>query len=467
MRQFDLLISVLTLPEVSYLEPMVRKMIDGGNKIGFMLFHEAGAEILEKHRIPYFNMFDEIEKCDEKNPTLADIELLRSEFGIVNFADLYVHEKMGYGRPDEDKLGQKVYAYLKTVDRIFSENDVRSVMQELGGYTPNHAVYHAARKNSIPHIFYEPAPFKRRVVFNKDSFFSNMPEDILAKTSSDQTKREVKKYLGDYLKEQSVLKPFKDAHRYKDQSISKIFNMDNAGRLLRKLKHKYLEKKREEYNEIGFVIKDAFKRYFRRKLISSKYETPDYSEKYVYFPFHVPYDVQLSSRSRLFYNQEGFVEYLCRSIPHGWKVCVKEHPTCIGGHSYSVLRKTLELHKNLTLVHPGVNSFDLIKNSEIVATVNSKVGFEALMQGKKVLVVGDVFYKGKGVTFDCDNLVSLPEVIRKAADSSPPEMERIMDILGKAWEWSRPAELFLLEDDNMKVSAETFYSYLKNSGILK
>jgi hypothetical protein len=114
------------------------------------------------------------------------------------------------------------------------------------------------------------------------------------------------------------------------------------------------------------------------------------------------------------------------------------------------------------LLHPGFNSFDLIKNAELTVTVNSKVGFEALMQGKKVVVVGDAFYKNKDVTFDVSNLVDLGKVVRRALDSQPPAAEKIKNFLAKTYQWSYPCELFYMEDDNLERSYESFYTYLTN-----
>ncbi len=237
--------------------------------------------------------------------------------------------------------------------------------------------------------------------------------------------------------------------------------MENARRLKRKLFHKYVQKKREEYNEIGWVVRYSFVKYIRRFLLNSFYKKPDFNDRYIYFPFHVPCDVQLTSRSRLFYFQEGFVEYLSRIIPYGYKLYIKEHPASVGGHSFPVLKKILKQHNNVVLIHPKTNSYDLIKNAELIISINSKVGFEAIMQGEKVVVVGDAFYKHKGVTYDVDNLNDLEKVINVALNSEAPTKEKIMNFLGKTYQWSYPCELFLMEKENIERSYESFYSYLK------
>jgi len=255
--------------------------------------------------------------------------------------------------------------------------------------------------------------------------------------------------------------PFKDRHSFADMTFRKIFNLENAKRLKRKLLHKYVHRKKEEYDEIGWVVKYSFIKLARRILFNSYYREPDYDDKYIYFPFHVPHDVQLTSRSRLFYFQEGFVEYLSRIIPYGYKLYIKEHPASVGGHSFSVLRKILKQYNNVILIHPRTNSYDLIKNASLIISVNSKVGFEAIMQGKKVVVVGDAFYKSKGVTYDVNNLNELEAVINSALKDEPPTSEEIMNFLIKVYQWSYPCELFLMEKENLKISFESFYSYLK------
>ena len=82
------------------------------------------------------------------------------------------------------------------------------------------------------------------------------------------------------------------------------------------------------------------------------------------------------------------------------------------------------------------------------------------MQGKRVVVVGDAFYKNKGITFDVSNLNQLGKVINQALESSPPSMERIQDFLAKAYQWSYPCELFYMQDSNLESSYQSFYTYL-------
>lgn len=462
MEQYDILFSILTLPEVEFLAPIAERFIGKGYKVGFILFHEAGRETLKKVGIPFFNAHELRRTIAYEELNGEDLEKFIKSFNIKNIRYLYTREMLGYNRRNEPILLKKIVHYLQILDKIFNENGVRCVVQELGDFGNNQAVYYACRKNGIDHVFYEPSAFSKRIVFNTNSYYSNVPDRIMENSGvAAETLEKVENYLRNYLKEKPAVVPFKDRYSFADQTLRKIINMENFKKLKRKLVHKYILKQKEEYDEIKWVVKYSSIKLVRRLFLSFYYTSEiNPGDKYIYYPFHVPYDVQLTSRSRLFYIQEGLVEYLSRVIPYGYKLYVKEHPASIGGHSFWVLRSMLGQYKNIELIHPRFNSFDLIKNAALVVTVNSKVGFEALMQNRKVVVVGDVFYKNKGVTYDVDNLNDLEAVIKQALESAPPAKEEIMDFLVKAYKWSYPCELFYMERDNLERSYESFYNYL-------
>ena len=74
-----------------------------------------------------------------------------------------------------------------------------------------------------------------------------------------ELRAEVESYLGKYLQSKSMVVPFKDRHSFADMTFRKIFNLENAKRLKRKLLHKYVHRKKEEYDEIGgWVVKYSF-----------------------------------------------------------------------------------------------------------------------------------------------------------------------------------------------------------------
>jgi len=137
----------------------------------------------------------------------------------------------------------------------------------------------------------------------------------------------------------------------------------------------------------------------RQKINKKFYSEPDFNEKYIFFPMHVPYDSQMTLRVPHFLEQYKPIKMCAKHIPEGYTLYVKEHPHAKGSIPIEWLERITAL-PNVKLVPPDVNSHDLIINSQCIITINSDVGWEALIHGKPVVVLAKPFYSGFGVTFD-------------------------------------------------------------------
>lgn len=69
---------------------------------------------------------------------------------------------------------------------------------------------------------------------------------------------------------------------------------------------------------------------------------------------------------------------------------------------------------NVVLIPPSYRSAELIKKSEGVIVINSTAGFEALMYGKPVIILGTEFYMDVGITYDVKDLRELPKLYNAA-----------------------------------------------------
>jgi hypothetical protein len=91
-----------------------------------------------------------------------------------------------------------------------------------------------------------------------------------------------------------------------------------------------------------------------------------------------------------------------------------------------------------------------------VVTINSKVGLEALMQAKPVIVLGKAYYRGQGVTVDVGALDDLPARLRDAL-ASQPSMPAIEAMFARIWDWSTAGELY----ENSEANLEKCYVSLR------
>ena len=120
----------------------------------------------------------------------------------------------------------------------------------------------------------------------------------------------------------------------------------------------------------------------------------DLNQPFVYFALHLQPEKTTSSYGGKYSDQALALEDLSSILPDGWKIYVKENPK----QSYFMRNpeffRRLERIKNLEFVSPKFNTYDLIKNSKICATIAGTVGWEAITGGKPVLIFGwGVWYK--------------------------------------------------------------------------
>lgn len=454
-NNYDILFAIMAVQEVVFFAPIAKRLMkEEGLRVAFLTFHEAGDDILERDGIPYFSLHKMKRLMNQKtfhHMQIKDIEDILN----IQAKKLMVHEMLTANRKDEAFLHNKVIQYYSIIDKIFKENSVSCVVQELGGFVAPQLLYYLSRYHNVNHIFVEPAMFPKRVVFTLNRLFADI-DGYADSVLDDGLNRDVEALVKRYMDNKIVVIPKKDRHFFQDMTLKRIFSLDNFQRLTRKLYHKYIIGREEEYNAISWYIVYHFMKLFRRKILKRYYSDSVAGEKYIYFPFHVPLDVQLTVRCPEFLNQEALVEQIAASIPDGYMLYIKEHPAAIGGHSLDEVKRLTAL-KNVRLLHPRNNSYDIIKNASCVITINSKVGFEAIMQGKPVVVLGKTFYRGKGVTVDVDNISGVADALAHAVRASVNKDKR-EGFLSKAFAWSYPGELY----ENSAGNVENFYQSLKS-----
>ncbi len=459
----DILFAIMTVQEVVFFVPIAKRLQEEvGLNVAFLTFHEAGDDILESEGITYFSLhkINRSLKRSGKRQT-DDVSEIEKNLG-ADIGRLIFHERHVSNRRENDLIS-KVINYYYIFNDLFRINDIGCVVQELGGFIAPLTLYYAAGKNNINHVFIEPAMFRKRIVLT----LNNLYADITHYGEKNLTMNdELRQLFNEYLTQKTVVIPKKDKHFFQDMTFKRLFSSDNFRRLSRKLYHKYVLGRKEEYNWILRYINMHIVKAFRRKILSFYYSHPVEGEKYVYYPFHVPLDVQLTARCPEFFDQESLVSRIAGSVPQGYKLYIKEHPAAIGGHSLSGLKKALRGNRNIRLIHPGQNSYDIIKNAACIITVNSKVGVEAIMQGKPVVVLGKTFYRGKGVTIDVDNISEVASAINSAINYKPVTDETIA-FLNSAFQWTFRGELY----ENSAANVDNFYNslktYLMESGIIQ
>jgi len=144
-------------------------------------------------------------------------------------------------------------------------------------------------------------------------------------------------------------------------------------------------------------------------------QTVELPERYIFVPFQVPNDTQIVCHSHWVASMEEFYDklelalnYLVRQSQwRPFKFVVKEHP------SWPRTFKTLH-NKNKNIVFANEhNTQALIENAIAVMTINSTVGVEGLLLGKKVITLGDSFINVPGIVWQVNNQTLLNQVLSR------------------------------------------------------
>lgn len=187
---------------------------------------------------------------------------------------------------------------------------------------------------------------------------------------------------------------------YKSRNLEKSKNQGNVPFKLKELRHRIY------YSQLGnYQSKQIYK--------NSNFDNYDARQRYIYFPLISQPESATQVRENMWINQLSIIEALAKSVPHNWKVYVKEHPYNPG---YRVRPPSyyneIQSYPNVDLLPIDLDSHEVMENSQMVILISGTTGWEAvLLHDKPVIHFAKDFYEITGLSKTCDNLVSLSALI--------------------------------------------------------
>ncbi len=138
----------------------------------------------------------------------------------------------------------------------------------------------------------------------------------------------------------------------------------------------------------------------------------------VLYPLHDERDFQVALRERHAVPQEHLLLYLSSTLPPGHRLFVKPHPQHQADH-HPLLWRRLRARPNVTFLPPDQPASEAIDAADVVLTLASSLGFEALLRETPVVVYGRPFYSRRGLTVDVEDPRALAPAIRDAVGTIP------------------------------------------------
>ncbi|HCQ9608908.1 TPA: capsular biosynthesis protein, partial [Acinetobacter baumannii] len=137
--------------------------------------------------------------------------------------------------------------------------------------------------------------------------------------------------------------------------------------------------------------------------------------KFYVYPMHYHPESSTSVLAPQYTNEYHNILNISNNLPFGQYLYVKDHRSAIGLNSDEFYRKISALPA-VRLIPAEYNIKDLIKYSAGVITVNSTAGYEALILGKPVYLLGNVFYQNFSNVIRLENFDSLRSYLGKPTE---------------------------------------------------
>jgi capsule polysaccharide modification protein KpsS len=172
------------------------------------------------------------------------------------------------------------------------------------------------------------------------------------------------------------------------------------------------------------------------------------------------YPLQYEPEASLLYfaphhvDQVSFVETVLRALPHGKLLWVKEHPNQFGALNEAPWRSLKKHYANLRFVHGRQNGRELIKKTALVVTINSTMGLDGLLLGRKVLVGGEVFYSRFTGAIRTESYLTLAKELNNLDNYTPfdnfsANVEELVEFGRNAYAGDPQPSHYLFSDKNI------------------
>ncbi|REJ15370.1 MAG: hypothetical protein C6W58_11440 [Bacillaceae bacterium] len=169
-------------------------------------------------------------------------------------------------------------------------------------------------------------------------------------------------------------------------------------------------------------VKKNITKKFNLWTLNDNFSSEKLPQKFIFVPFQVHDDSQIILNSPKIKDMEQLVEIINKGVSklnqnckEKYYVIFKEHPADFGRVDYSELYQKYKDQDHLIFLKNG-NTNELIRKCDLVITINSTVGIEALKSYKPVITLGNAYYNIEGIVHPCLNLDQLHQVIKNALD---------------------------------------------------
>lgn len=274
-------------------------------------------------------------------------------------------------------------------ESIFNEINPIAVVNEQVAIEISEVMYLEARKKRIKYLAWMTNPMNGYFYWIHDPLNLSLSDSTITIQPSEVSYIMAKEYIKSIIEKNEIpyyLIPFQKNNRLSDiisSSKGIIKALINVFKFNKNI-IKYEQTKEASFNYFERSLKAYFISFSSLKDIK-KFEI-------VLFPLHYEPESSLLYLSEFVSEQTTLIENIAKCLRLDQVLVIKEHPAQPGMLLTSKFQKLLKKTSNLYYLPHTVSSYDIIKKSTLVVTCTSHLGWEALILGKPVFLLGKMFY---------------------------------------------------------------------------
>ncbi|UIR30976.1 hypothetical protein LZP85_04070 [Priestia flexa] len=359
------------------------------------------------------NMSTDLDKFDQKKYDLNDLLHYTLEFNNLNNF-LY----------DKEELFNNAKRYINYLNLVHKTEPLDLIISWNNTFMFDSLAKAFARVNNIPTLFFEAGIFRPHTI-TVDSkgvnYGNSVAQDIDFYRNVNSDTVRLNNFLHQIEHPEELYKPVKYNNLSKKSRkflLQRAYDVFNCQILKRELNLNII------YEPFTDKVKRQLSKGFnslKRNKMKERTKLPD---KFIFIPFQVHDDSQVILNSKKINDMDSLVELVIDKVQQynskyeeNFHVVFKEHPADKNNIHYEKLYNRFKELRNVMFLTTG-NTNEILKKSQMVITINSTVGIEALLHYKPVVTLGKSYYNINEICYPCHDHNNLHEYIHKALNSN-------------------------------------------------
>ena len=265
--------------------------------------------------------------------------------------------------------------------------------QYIGENISNLLLYKIGKKMNIKTIMPVPMFIHNKIILSDNIVGSEIIDEY--KKIIENFEDASNEFTENYIKKENFSQTLKIQSTYNPNILNSSQKINHyKKRIFTNLEPIYKNKGKSQIK----LLKNKFQQYFeirkREEFLNSNSIKKIEDDNYILFPMQSMPEAKVLTISPFYSNQITLIENIAKSIPINTILYVKEHPI-----QKTKLWRSVEFYKkiiaipNVKLIHPSVNSQELIANTKAVILISGGTGFEAIFHKKPVILFSDEIYE--------------------------------------------------------------------------